>query len=168
MEPSGTPTEATTLTEPTEPPSGAPAASETAREETAGGEERERGEDGRLLSREAARYRTQLREVQAERDRLREQLDQHQTVEVERLAERAGLAVAGDVWTFGATLDTLRDDTGSIDRETVEGVVADIVKSRPGLRAPVNGDIGIGRGAAARPPKPPAVGLSSLLKPGRA
>ena len=167
MEPSGTPTEGNTLTETAEPPSGAPAGSETAPDQPAGGEERQRGEDGRLLSREAARYRTQLREAEAERDRLREQLDQHQRVEVERLAAQSGLAVPGDVWLHGAELSTLRADDGTIDTETVTGLVEDLIKDRPGLRAPRNGDIGIGRGAAARPPAAPTPGLSALLKPGR-
>lgn len=129
------------------------------------GGERERGEDGRLLSREAAAYRRQLRETQAERDQLREQIDALQREQVERLAAQSGLAVASDVWLHGATLDSLRAEDGSVDSETVSGVVEAIVKDRPGLKAPRNGDIGIGRGAAARPPQTPPVGLSQLLKP---
>ena len=127
--------------------------------------ERERGEDGRLLSREAARYRTQLRETQAERDSLREQLDRVQRADVERMASSAGLAVASDVWQFGATLETLRDDAGAIDAEAVGGLVEAIIRDRPGLKAPTVGDIGIGRGNAAAGPQPDKVGLSALLKP---
>jgi len=128
-------------------------------------ETRERDESGRLLSREAARYRTQLREVEAQRDQLREQLDRHQRIEVERLAGGAGLAVGADVWTFGATLDTLRGEDGSIDAETVTGLVREIIQNRPGLRDPKIGDLGAGRGGTAA--MTPKVGLSQLLKPGR-
>lgn len=126
--------------------------------------DRERGEDGRLLSREAASYRRQLRETQSERDGLRDRLDGLQRSEVERLASGAGLAVPGDVWLHNPSLDALRDEAGAIDAEAVSGLVDALVKDRPGLKAPVNGDIGIGRGAAARPRQPPAVGLSALLK----
>jgi hypothetical protein len=121
--------------------------------------------DGRSQSREAARYRTQLRDTEAERDSLREQLDRYQRGEVERVAASAGLAVPSDVWLHGADLSTLRGDSGEIDTETVTGLVADLIRDRPGLRAPVNGSLGIGQGAGATPPKPPKVGLSALLKP---
>ena len=127
----------------------------------------ERDENGRYLSREAARYRTQLRAAEAERDQLRAQLDRLQTEQVEQLAASAGLAVGKDVWTFGATLQTLRGEDGGVDREMVQGLVADIVKDRPGLRD-TRGHSGIGHGDAARGPRPQKVGLSQLLKPGRA
>jgi hypothetical protein len=127
----------------------------------------ERDDQGRYLSREAANYRRRLRETQAERDSLRIQLDQLQRAEVERLATAAGLAVASDVWMHGAALDTLRAEDGSIDRETVTGLVADIIKDRPGLRARPVGDIGIGRGAAAAGTTTgPKVGLSALFGKG--
>ena len=125
----------------------------------------ERDENGRYLSREAATYRRRLRETETERDALREQLDRLQTAEVERLAEGAGLAVAGDVWLHGASLQTLRNDAGDIDPETVTGVVEAIVKDRPGLKAPLNGSFGGGLGAAAAGVRTPKVGLSQLLKP---
>ena len=131
-----------------------------------GGDERD--ETGRYLSREAASYRHRLRDTETERDQLREQLDRLQRAEVERLASAAGLQVAGDVWTFGAELEHLRTDDGMIDSETVNGLVADIVKSRPGLQARPVGDLGIGRGASASSMRTtPKVGLSQLLKPGQ-
>ena len=46
-----------------------------------------------------------------------------QTAEVERLAGAAGLSVPGDIWQFGASLDTLRTETGEIDAETVTRAV---------------------------------------------
>ena len=88
---------------------------------------------------------------------------------VERLASAARLQVAGDVWQFGAELERLRTEDGSIDSSTVQALVADIVKSRPGLQARPVGDLGIGRGAAAAGTRTqPKVGLSQLLKPGQA
>ena len=86
-----------------------------------------------------------------------------QTAEVERLATAAGLAVAGDVWLHGARLDTLRDEDGMIDAETVNGLVADLLADRPGLAAPKAGDFGGGRGGTAAGKS--KVGLSALLKP---
>ena len=62
---------------------------------------------------------------------------------------------ARNVWQFGATLDTLRADDGGIDTEAVSGLVADLIKDRPGLRAPQNGNIGDRSRAAARPPQAP-------------
>jgi hypothetical protein len=109
-----------------------------------------------------------LRDAEGERDQLRAQVDHLQTAEVERLAGAAGLQVPGDVWTFGATLDTLRGEDGGIDPKNVNGLVAEIVKDRPGLQARPAGDLGIGRGAsAAGITSTPEVGLSKLLKPER-
>ena len=91
-----------------------------------------------------------------------------QSAEVERLAAGAGLAVASDIWLHGATVDRMRAEDGSIDAETVSGLVADLLKDRPGLQARPTGDIGIGRGAtAAGIRQPEKIGLSALLKPGR-
>jgi hypothetical protein len=128
----------------------------------------ERDESGRYLSREAASYRRRLREAEGERDQLRTRLEGYERAEVERIAGDARLQVPGDVWTFGATLDTLRGEDGGIDPEAVSGLVGEIVKDRPGLQARPVGDLGIGRGAAAAgTTRTPEVGLSALLKPER-
>lgn len=148
------------------PPSaeGESAAPEAEDQHDAGDDDRD--ESGRYLSREAAAYRRRLRDAEAERDQLREQLERVQTAEVERLAAGAGLSAAKDIWMFGATLPTLRNDDGDIDPETVSGLVADLIRDRPGLQKPKFGDFGIGRGASAAGPRTqPAVGLSQLLKP---
>lgn len=121
----------------------------------------DRDENGRYIGREAATFRRRLRETEAERDTLREQLDRAHRAEVERIAG-AELANPSDIWVFGATVETLRGEDGAIDTRTVEGVARDIVQSRPGLRAPV-GRIGVGRGGSAVP-REPKVGLSQLLK----
>jgi hypothetical protein len=129
--------------------------------------EGERDESGRTLSREAASYRRRLREAEQERDSLRDQLDRLQTAEVERIAGGAGLAEPRDVWAFGAELAGMRTEAGSIDQALVTGLVADILKSRPGLRSQPSGDLGVGRGGAAAGTRhQEKIGLSRLLKPG--
>jgi len=173
MEAATTTTATDAPAEPVEPGSEAATSStegaETpAPENDAGENGGERDESGCYLSREAASYRRRLRETEAERDQLRERLDRFQTAEVERLAGDAGLQVASDVWTFGATLDTLRGEDGAVDAEAVSGLVGEIVRNRPGLQARPTGDLGIGRGASATATlTEPKVGLSALLKPGR-
>lgn len=123
---------------------------------------------GQFLSREAAGYRRRLRDTEQERDQIRERLERYERAEVERIAGAAGLQVAADVWLHGASLEHLRTESGDIDAETVSGLVADIVKDRPGLQARPVGDIGIGRGAsAAGTRQPEKIGLSALLKPGQ-
>ena len=139
---------------PEAPPGGGEGASQGPKDETEG------------ESRERTNYRRRLRETEAERDQLRAQVDGLQRSEVERLAAQAGLAVPGDVWSFGASLETLRGESGDIDAEAVNIVVGDIVASRPGLAAVKPGDLGLGRGAAATSrTNHPKVGLSQLLKP---
>ena len=163
---------ATTTTAPATPPEGQPDPPEVGsvppedpQPDPAEGEPGDRDETGRYLSKEAATYRRRLRDTEAERDQLREQLDRLQTAEAERLASGAGLAVATDLWQFGGSLESLRRDDGTIDGEMVSGLVGDIVKARPGLKAPVIGSVGIGRGNSAGGRQLPKVGLSQLLKP---
>jgi hypothetical protein len=171
-------TATTTPAEPAEPATDAPAASQdapaassTPRDENSShaddnGDERD--DSGRYLSREAAGYRRRLRETESERDDMRTRLERYERAEVERLAGDAGLQVASDVWQFGATLDTLRDENNAIDADAVSGLVSEIVKDRPGLQARPQGDLGIGRGAgAASTTTESKVGLSALLKPER-
>jgi hypothetical protein len=170
MEAATTATGTETQADPGEGGSEAAATAEPPAQETpetgAGETSDERDESGRYLSREAASYRRRLRETETERDQLRTQLDRLQTAEVERLAGNAGLQVPTDVWTFGAELDHLRLEDGSIDHDTVNELAASILKDRPGLQARPTGDLGIGRGAAAAGTHTEQkVGLSQLLKP---
>jgi hypothetical protein len=170
MDAATTATAAEALAEPVEA-GGDAAATETQRpvatsEPPESGDERD--EQGRYLSREAANYRRRLRETESERDGLRERLENYERDHVERVAGDAGLQVPADVWTFGATLDTLRGENGAIDNDAVNGLVKEIVNDRPGLQAQPVGDVGIGRGAAAAgTARTPEIGLSALLKPER-
>lgn len=106
---------------------------------------------------------TERDSLRDERDSLREQLERVQTAEVERLASAAGLSAPSDIWQFGASLSTMRTETGDIDPKTVTGLVTDILRDRPGLKAQT-ARIGVGRGGAAVS-REPKVGLSQLLKP---
>jgi hypothetical protein len=167
MEAATTPTATETPIDVTEGGSEAPAADIVAADDNKATDD-ERDESGRYLSREAASYRRRLRDAEAERDGLRERLERYERAEVERIAGDAGLQVAADVWQFGASLDTLRDENGGIDAEIVSGLVGEIVKDRPGLQAKPVGDVGIGRGAGAAGTRiEQKVGLSQLLKPGQ-
>jgi hypothetical protein len=172
MEAATTPTATEAPAEAVEPGSEAAAGASAADEAIPGSgdpaDSDERDEGGRFLSREAASYRRRLRETETERDDLRGRLEGYERAEVERLAGDAGLQVPGDVWTFGATLETLRGENGGIDPENVHELVKEIVKDRPGLQAKPVGDLGIGRGSgAAGSATAPEIGLSALLKPER-
>ncbi|BBX69014.1 hypothetical protein [Mycolicibacterium psychrotolerans] len=80
--------------------------------------------------REAARYRRQLRDTEAERDRLATQVESYHRAEVERLAS-SRLIDARDFWAGGATLDSLLNDAGQVDPVRVAQAVRDLAASRP-------------------------------------
>ena len=82
---------------------------------------------------EAAKWRTRLREVEAERDILAGRIDTMHRAQIEAIAG-AHLAVPGDLLDLGAvTLDQLRDDQGALDIAKVESAAAALLKLRPGL-----------------------------------
>jgi hypothetical protein len=60
-------------------------------------------------------------------------------------------------------LDSLRTESGDVDVETVNRLVAKIVRDRPGLRQ-ARGGVGIGRGGAAEGSCKSTIGLSALLR----
>lgn len=122
-------------------------------------------------SREAARRRVQLREVEAERDALRDRLAAAQRREAVRLIGDR-LAQPGDLFDIGGTaLDDLLDDDGAVSAERLDAAVDDLLAARPGLAAPkppVWPDLANGpRGEA--PTAPPATWASTLgaLRDGR-
>ncbi|UIJ34497.1 hypothetical protein [Allobranchiibius sp. GilTou73] len=84
-------------------------------------------------NREAAKYRTRLRETEAQRDTLAAQVESYQRGEVHRLAG-AQLAVGADVFDIGKVeLSDLLDANGNVVPELVETAVMGLVESRPGL-----------------------------------
>jgi hypothetical protein len=87
------------------------------------------GSDTRVaaLSREAKRYRTQLREAEA-------RVAQLQRAEVERLASD-GLSHPADLFSLsGNELADYLTESGDVDAEKVAADVAAILAERPGLR----------------------------------
>jgi len=102
-------------------------------------EEHDQAEAADRPGREAAKYRRQLREAQAEAEGLRSQLDAMRRREAERLAVLpAGPAVMGlhdgrDLWAYGADPAALVDDDGTVDPERVAAAVRAIGDERPHL-----------------------------------
>lgn len=116
---------------------------------------------------EAARYRRQLRDTEAERDALVERIERMQTTEVtSRVADR--LAQPTDLFAFGLTLADVLGDDGEVDPERVDTAVSDLLASRPGLGkgAPqAFPDLGGGR----RGTSPPAgASWADVLRPPKA
>lgn len=78
---------------------------------------------------EAAKWRRQLREVEAERDALRERVNAQARTQVEdRLADR--LNRPADLWLV-TELDTVLTEAGDIDDDKLEAAVAAAVEERP-------------------------------------
>lgn len=103
--------------------------------------------------REAAKWRRQLREVEADRDGLRARLDAAHRREVERLATDARLAAPADLW-HTTHLDDLLDDAGDVDELKVRAALANLQAERPQWFAPRFGSADAGvRGSTATPPK---------------
>ena len=78
---------------------------------------------------EAARYRTQLRTVEAERDALAERVTGYQRKHVERLAGDR-LADPADLWSSTELADLL-DDGAEVDDAKVTAAVEELVKAKP-------------------------------------
>ena len=89
-------------------------------------------DSGNKLHREAAKYRTQLREAEAERNELAERLTQLQTLEVHRLA-REYLAQPEDIDLSGKTLGEYLTPEGWVDHDAVAEAARSVIESRPGL-----------------------------------
>lgn len=86
-------------------------------------------------NREAAKYRRQLRDAQAERDSLQTTVDAHNRSSVERLAS-AHLAQPSDLFDLGSVdLSDLMDEDGQPDAEAVKEAAESILADRPGLAA---------------------------------
>lgn len=85
---------------------------------------------------EAAKWRTKLRETEAQRDGLTARVQALQRGEALRLASEH-LSAPEDLFIGGATLEDLLDpDTGDLDPETVRAAAAAVAIGRPGLARP--------------------------------
>jgi hypothetical protein len=94
------------------------------------------GDDIAAVRREAAGYRTKLRETEAERDKLTERLGNFQRAEAERLAATAAdgfkpLADGSDLWHEGTELEALVADDGTLNVEAVRERVSAPGEKRP-------------------------------------
>lgn len=94
------------------------------------------GGDDRGGNREAAKYRTKLREAEAQRDTLSGRLEALQRREAERLAA-AHLADGADLWRGdGVELAALLDDDGNLDPAKVAENAAATLESHPHWKRP--------------------------------
>lgn len=125
-EPTGTvpePTEPDTTSEPTdttsEPAETTPESADTA--------------PGDKAAREAAKYRRRLREVEAERDRLAEQVQALQQAEIERLSYDKYYVKGAAIWAGGYTVSDLIGEDGRPDETKVAAAAADVAE-RFGIR----------------------------------
>ncbi|EID80804.1 MULTISPECIES: hypothetical protein [Rhodococcus] len=106
-------------------------ATENGSESATGNADESAGKNGNA---EAARYRRQLRDTEAERDALTAKVEAFQRAEVERLAGE--LAQAGDLFDVGGVeLADLLDENGEVNTEAVATKIAELLESRPGLSA---------------------------------
>lgn len=85
--------------------------------------EAQMADDDGKPGREAAKYRRQLREAEAERDELRTQLEALRRAEVDRLVTEAKLKPAA-VWAAGTELGNLLAQDGTVDPAKVGAAVA--------------------------------------------
>lgn len=123
----------------------------------AGGEERGRGNP------EAAKYRTRLRETEAQRDALAARVETFQRADVHRLA--AGhLSEPGDLFDVGGTtLAELLDEDGNVDEQLVTDAITALLQSRPGLGKPQPQKHSSGFGLGHRPAPVKPTGWAGLL-----
>lgn len=84
---------------------------------------------GKSGNSEAARYRRQLRDTEAQRDQLADRLTAYERTDAERHADR--LADPRDLWTAGVELDDLRNEDGTIDPEKVRAAADQVLVDRP-------------------------------------
>ena len=82
---------------------------------------------------EAAKYRTQLRAAEAQRDTLATSLAAQQTAMVDYLTANA-LVDPGDLWRHGGDLSQLVNEDGAVDPAKVAEAVALVTENRPHLR----------------------------------
>lgn len=83
--------------------------------------------------REAAKYRTQLREVEGERDGLQAKVTALQRNAALSIASNR-LHVADDLFNVGGIdVEQLTNDDGTIDPDKVQAAVDELIASRPGL-----------------------------------
>lgn len=83
---------------------------------------------------EAAKYRRRLREVEAERDQLAEQVQGFRQADVERRAADA-LQDPSDIWRAGVQLnDVLDENSGELDEDKLAETIKQVTEEHPGWK----------------------------------
>lgn len=100
---------------------------------------------------EAARYRTQLRATEAERDALTSRLEAAHRTMVESIASKS-LSKPEALWKADIELEDLLDNDGNVDAEKVAEAVS-AAKEQLGLERPAYGPIVPGQGKTPDPIK---------------
>lgn len=119
-------------------------------------------EPGDKAGKEAAKYRHQLRTVEAERDQLTATVEKLQQNIVESLA-KSQLSVPGDLLSIGTvTLSDLVNEDGMPDTAKVTAALAQLLKDRPGLSSSVHPGVGQGHHSAGTSKAP---GFGSAFAP---
>lgn len=89
--------------------------------------------EGDNPSREAAKYRSRLRETEAERDTLAERVEALQRNEIERTIRTTHKIEPAAVWANGAQLADMLDEDGAPQAAKIQSAVADAI-SKLGLQ----------------------------------
>ncbi|WP_424920217.1 hypothetical protein [Streptomyces sp. wa13] len=130
--------------------------------EPASGSDGQPGE-GNTANREAAKYRTKLREAEAKLDAAETRITALLRKEIEAHAGKQ-LAVGADLFTLGevAVADLINGE-GNPDTETIDAAVEALLKTRPGLRSNTApwGEVG-GSSPAGRPERNAPTMLDAL------
>lgn len=103
-------------------------------EGTETGPEAGEGADTAALRREAANYRTRLRDTEAERDKLAATVATFQRRDVEALAasgEGKKLGAGSDLWVAGVKVEELLAEDGTVDPTKVSAAVAQVLTDHP-------------------------------------
>lgn len=99
---------------------------------------------GDKAAREAAKYRRRLREVEAERDRLAEQVQALQQAEIERLSYAEHRVKGAALWAGGYKVSDLIGEDGRPDETKVAAAAKDVaerfgIDRRGGVYVPAEG-----------------------------
>jgi hypothetical protein len=112
---------------------------------------------------EAARWRTKLRDTEAQRDALTERLTGYQRRECEAAVADL-LDEPADLWDIGqADLAGFYNDDGELDEGPLRAAAGALCEMRPKLAKP-RGPQWQNFGQYAAPPPPPKAGWNSVLK----
>jgi hypothetical protein len=125
----------------------------TGAEGDSGAEGQDDDDTGDGSGREAAKYRRRLREAEAERDQLAEQIEAMRRAEVERLATADSLRPAA-LWASGVELSDLVAEDGTVDESKVSEAIAG-AREQLGIAKPPVGPVVKREGlSVGRPAKP--------------